>query len=146
MKTKRGNMASKILIDANVLLDFTLKRDNYAQARKLFSLIVNQELSAYITPSILHIAGYWLTKAYGTKKAKNILLELLSSVTVIDAPHDIALAALNSRMTDIEDALQYYTALHHQIDYVISGDKMFKKAAIASLPVYTVDEFLDEQQ
>lgn len=137
-------MASKVLIDANVVLDFTLKRDNYHQARKLFTLIIDQQLNAYITPSILHIAGYWLTKAYGAKKAKTILLELLSVVTVIDAPHEVVLTALHSRMTDIEDALQYYTGLHHQIDCFISGDKLLKKSAIASFPVFTLEAFLHE--
>jgi predicted nucleic acid-binding protein len=137
-------MASKVLIDANVLLDFTLKRDNYFQARQLFILITDRQLSAYITPSILHIAGYWLTKAYGAAKAKTILLELLSVVVVIDAPHDVVLTALHSRMTDIEDALQYYTGLHHQIDCFISGDKLLKKSAIASFPVFTLEEFLHD--
>lgn len=47
-------------------------------------------------------------------------------------------------MTDIEDALQYYTALHHKIDYFISCDKQLKKAAIPSLPVYLPEEFLAE--
>ncbi len=136
-------MASKILIDANVLLDFTLKRDNYAAARRLFEVIVDGRVSAFITPSILHIAGYWLTKAYRNAKAKAVLLELLSDITIIDAPHEIAVTALHSRMTDIEDALQYYTALHYQLDYFISGDKLLKKSAIPSLPVLTIDEFLE---
>lgn len=137
-------MASKVLIDANVLLDFTLKRTNYELAKQVFSAIVNQGLNAYITPSILHIAGYWLTKAYGAAKAKDILLYVLSEVTVIDGTHDVMLNALSSRMSDIEDALQYYTALHHQLDAVISENKGLKKASIASLPVYTLKEFIRE--
>ena len=137
-------MASKIFIDANVLLDFTLKRENYPRARELFALIVHGKVNAYITPAILHIAGYWLGKAYGNAKAKAILLQLLSDVQIIDAAHNIAVTALHSSMTDIEDALQYYTALYHQLDCFISGDKLLKKAAIASLPVYTVDEFLTD--
>ena len=139
-------MVSKLFIDANVLLDLTLKRDNYIEVRQLFSMIIDQKVTAYITPAIIHITGYWLAKSYGTKRAKNILLELLSHIRVIDAPHEIALAALNSRMTDIEDALQYYTALHYRLDCFISGDKALKKAAIASLPVYTADEFLQSRE
>jgi len=54
------------------------------------------------------------------------------------------LTALYSRMTDIEDALQYYTGLHHQIDCFISGDKLLKKSAIASFPVFTLEEFLHD--
>jgi hypothetical protein len=45
-------------------------------------------------------------------------------------------------MTDIEDALQYYTALHHKLDVFISSDKQLQKSAISSLPVYTPEEFL----
>lgn len=137
-------MASKVLIDANVILDFTLKRDNYLLARKFFNAILEKELNGFITPSILHIVGHWLTKAYGSAKAKSLLLELLSIVTVIEAPHEVMIAALNSRMTDIEDSLQYYTALHNKVDIFISGDKGLKKSSIASLPVYSLDEVVEE--
>ncbi|MGF7232229.1 type II toxin-antitoxin system VapC family toxin [Arachidicoccus sp.] len=137
-------MASKVLIDANVLLDFTLKRDNYLLARRFFNAIVERELNGFITPSILHIVGHWLTKAYGSAKSKSLLLELLSIITVIDAPHEVMIAALNSRISDIKDSLQYYTALHHKMDIFISGDKGLKKSAIASLPVYSLNEVVDE--
>lgn len=60
-------MASKVFLDANILLDFTLKRDHYPEARQLMEKIVSGQLSAYISPSIVHIVGYWLTKAYGSR-------------------------------------------------------------------------------
>ncbi|ANI88931.1 hypothetical protein A9P82_06255 [Arachidicoccus ginsenosidimutans] len=135
-------MASKIFIDANVLLDFTLKRDNYPVTRQLFSHIVAGKVAAFVTPSVIHITAYWLVKAYGNSKTKEILLGLLAHIKVIDTSHEIVLNAISSRMTDIEDALQYYTALHFQTDYFISEDKKLKKSAIASLPVFTVKEFL----
>lgn len=53
-------------------------------------------------------------------------------------------ATLNSRMIDIEDASQYYTALHHKMDVFIRGDKDLKKAAIPSLPVDSLGELIDE--
>ncbi len=135
-------MGSKIFLDANVLLDFTLKREAYPVARQLMERILNAELAAYISPSIVHIAGYWLTKAYGAAKAKELLLSLLADIEVIEISHEVTLHALNSKMTDIEDALQYYTALHHKLDVFISSDKQLQKSAISSLPVYTPEEFL----
>ncbi len=45
-------------------------------------------------------------------------------------------------MSDIEDALQYYTAMHHKLDYFISRDKGLKKAAIPVLPVCSPEEFI----
>lgn len=137
-------MASKVFLDANILLDFTLKRNEYEQSKQIIELAINGDIQAYITPSILHIVGYWLSKSYGNTKAKEILLTLLSDVTVIDLPHKVVLTALHSKISDIEDALQYYTAIHYKLDYFISRDKLLQKQSIPILPVYTPDEFLNE--
>jgi len=52
--------------------------------------------------------------------------------------------ALHSKITDIEDALQYFTAMHYNIDYFISRDKILQKQSSPTLPVYTPKEFLEE--
>ncbi|HEY5465099.1 MAG TPA: PIN domain-containing protein [Hanamia sp.] len=137
-------MASKVFIDADILLDLTLKRTNYSEAIQIFEMIVSGRIYAFITPSIVHIAGYWLTKAYGASKAKTLLLGILADVKVIDIPHEITLAALHSKINDIEDALQYYTAIHHKLDCFISRDKQLKKDSLTILPVYTSREFISE--
>jgi predicted nucleic acid-binding protein len=137
-------MASKVFLDANILLDFTLKRDNYDDSKRIIELAVNGQVQAFITPSIVHIVGYWLTKAYGNAKAKELLLTLLADVYVIDISHEITLNALHSKIKDIEDALQYYTAMHHKLDYFITQDKDMQKESIPVLPVYTPEEFLKE--
>ena len=138
------NMASKVFLDANILLDFTLKREEYEQSKRIVELAVIGTIQAFISPSIVHIVGYWLTKAYGNAKAKELLLTLMADVTVIDLPHEIVLNALHSKINDLEDALQYYTALHHKLDYFISRDKHLQKQSIPLLPVYTPREFLIE--
>jgi predicted nucleic acid-binding protein len=135
-------MASKIFIDANILLDFTLQRSNYEEAKKLIELVIKGELQGYVTPAIIHITGYWLTKSYGAKKAKEILLMLLSDIRVIDASHSVTINALHSKINDIEDALQYYSALHHKLDYFITKDGQLKKEGIPILPIYGLNEFL----
>ncbi len=137
-------MASKVFLDANILLDFTLKRNKYEQSKQIIKLAINGDIQVYISPSILHIVGYWLSKSYGNTKAKGILLTLLSDVTIIDLPHEVVLTALHSKISDIEDALQYYTAIHYKLDYFISRDKLLQKQSIPVLPVYTPDEFLNE--
>lgn len=137
-------MAFKVFLDANVLLDFLLKRDQYEDARNIISLVIEGKVNAYITPAIVHIVGYWLTKAYGLKKAKQLLLSLLDNVRTIDISHELTLLALNSKIDDIEDALRYYTAIHHQLDFFISRDKKFQKSAIPNLPVVDPSYFLKE--
>jgi len=137
-------MAFKVFLDANVLLDFTLKRKTYPEAKKLFELIVSKQLKGFITPAIVHIAGYWLTKAYGTKESKKLLLSILSDVQSVDIPHQVVINALLSSINDIEDGLQYFAAIHHNLDFFISEDKLLKKQSNPILPVYTAKEFLKE--
>jgi len=135
-------MANKIFLDANILLDYTLKREHYHDAANVFNLIANKSVYAFITTSVLHITGYWVAKAYGKVKAKNLLISLLEYIVVIDVPHEIALIALHSKIDDIEDALQYYTAIHHKLDYFISRDKKLQNEGIPILPIMSPDEFI----
>ncbi len=141
-KINRKNMAFKVMFDANIILDLTLKRDDYDIAKRLFTLAIQGNIKGFVTPSILHISGYWLTKAYGQTKAREILLLLLADIESVDLPHEMAVAALHSSMKDIEDSIQYYTALHHKMDYFISRDRRIYKDSIPSLPSYSPEEFL----
>lgn len=120
-------MAFKVFIDANVLLNFLLQRQQAAPAKAIIGKAVEGKLAAFITPSVLHITGYWLSKAYGSAKAKQLLTALLADVQVIDCDHTTATMALQSTFDDIEDALQYFTAIEHRLTHFISSDKKLKR-------------------
>jgi predicted nucleic acid-binding protein len=137
-------MAFKIFLDANVCLDFLLRREKYSETKRIFQNIFSGEISSFVTPAIVHIMAFYLVKHYGKQVVKTIILDLLTSVTVIDCNHETTINAVNSQMADIEDALQYYTAMHHKVDYFISLDKNLIKSAIPSLPVYSPEKFLKE--
>ncbi|RYU90318.1 PIN domain-containing protein [Mucilaginibacter terrigena] len=136
-------MAIKVFLDANVLLDYILKREYYSDAKEIFALLEGKFIDGYITSSVLHITGYWVSKAHGAVNAKKLLLNLLEYATVIDIPHDTALIALHSKIDDIEDALQYYTAIHHKLDYFISRDIQLQKDSIPALQVYSPVDFIN---
>lgn len=105
---------------------------------------MEEKIKGFITPAIIHIVGYWLTKAYGAKKAKELLLSILVDIQSLDIPHEIVINAMLSKINDIENSLQYYTALHYKLDYFISEDKLLKKESTSVLPVYSIKEFLQE--
>lgn len=71
------------------------------------------------------------------------MVALLADVEIIDCDHQTALFALHSPMNDIEDALQYFTAIKYEMTHFVSSDKALKKATLPQLPVYTPREFLD---
>lgn len=135
-------MAFRVFIDTDILLDFTLKRDTYDTARKLMEWAIRGRIQLFITPSIVLIASYWLTKAYGSVRGKDLLSALLADIQVIDISHEITVNALHSRIGDMEQALQYYTALHHKLDYFITRDKSLDKTASPVLPVCRPEEFI----
>ena len=141
-------MAFRIFLDAEVLLDFTLKREAraYAAARQLMEWAVRGRIQVFITAAIVRDIGDALTGVYGPEQAKILLLALLAEVQMIEAGYETIVNALHSRMDDIPDALSYYTALHHRLDYFITRDKDLSQAAIPVLPVCTPEEFLQQNE
>ena len=135
-------MAFKVFLDANFLLDLTFKRSSFAEVSTVMQAAINRDIEACTTPAVLHIVFYFLAKTHSASTAKKIIGTLLNDVTVIDCSHATAILAVNSRIPDMEDALHYYAALTHGLDFFISGDVGLKKAALPQLPVYTPQEFL----
>lgn len=135
-------MAIRVFLDANILLDFTLKRADYDSAKRIVSLAVNNRINAVVTPSVVQICSYWIAKAYGEDEARVILRTLLSDIICIDTTQEVVLTALHSLIKDTEDAIQYYTALYHKVDFFISRDKKFQSLAMNTLPIYSPEDFL----
>jgi predicted nucleic acid-binding protein len=135
-------MGSNLFWDANVLLDLVLKREEYSPCRQLMELTIQGSVHSFTSPSILHIVGYWLTKAYGAHEARVLMMSLLLDVRVLQQNHEIALAALHSKITDFEDALQHETALHHKVDVFISRDQKLQGYSTSRLPVVNPTDFL----
>lgn len=137
-------MASKVFLDANILLDLTLQREGFQYSSEILQLAINSRIRLFTTPAVLHIVAFCTAQAYNVKHTKQLFLTLLNDVKIIDCDHNTVLLALNSNIDDIEDAMLYYSALKSGMDYFISADKKLKKAAIPQLPVYTAAELLAE--
>lgn len=135
-------MAYRVFLDVSVLLDFTLKGGGYDTSRELMAWAVNGRIQAYVTPAVLQEAGRRLRQVYGPDQAKRLLLALVAEVSVIDSGHTVVVSALHSAMSDREEALSYYTALNHRLDYFITQDKKLCSVAVPTLPVCTPEEFL----
>lgn len=136
-------MAFKIVLDSNIILDLSLQRsEDFEDLKLIYSKIVEGEFRSYTTTSIIHTCAHFLIKSLNIKAAREILIGILNNVRVIEANHNIVTEAIQSDFTDIEDALQYYTALNHNVDCFISRDKKFIKAAKLQLPVYDPATFI----
>ena len=139
-------MAFRIFIDTEVLLDFTLKRKSYPVVRRMMEWAVGGRIQVFITAAIVRDIGEALTDAYGPAQAKELLLALLAEVQLIDAGYETTVNALHSKMADIPDAISYYAALHHRLDYYITRKDDLSKAANPVLPVCTPEDFVQQNE
>jgi len=133
-------MVSKVFLDVNVLLDFLLKRNDFEIAKQILLKAKTREIKLYVSPSIIHTVSYYLQRSFNTDTCKLLLLELLKLVHIIESSDETIHQALNSSMDDIEDAIHCYTAINQKMDYLITNDKDFQKAALTNLPILTVEE------
>ncbi len=137
-------MAYKIYFDINVLLDYTLQRNNFNEVEVIINDIENGYKKGYVSGATIHTLSYFLTKEYGQKQVKELLLNLLSIVTVIDPPQNVIEKALLANFNDIEDALEVFTAIHYNMDYFLTSDKKLKKETSAILPIVSPTDFIKE--
>lgn len=138
-------MQKKIFLDANILLDILLKRDGYEQSRQLFEKIIAGQVKGYTSVAVLHILAYWLQKSFGATTTKKLLLSLAEEISFIDCSHTSAITAIQSSFSDIEDAIQYYTAMQHKIHFFVTRDKTLIRQSDKALPSLSPRAFLESE-
>jgi predicted nucleic acid-binding protein len=137
-------MAFRIFVDADVLLDFTLKRGSYPMVRRLMEWVIAGRVEVNISSAILRDIAPELRRVYGVEQAQQLLLTLMASVKIIDAGYEIAVTALQSRIDNIQGAISYYTALHHRLDYFVTWNTELLQVVNPVLPVTTPIDFLNK--
>lgn len=131
-----------VLIDTDVLLDFYLDRKPFSDdGLQLLLKCEQKQFRAFITPVIVSNIYYILRRQATHHYVIEKLKILLNTITILSMDQKQVLAALESKFTDFEDALQYFSAVNsNKIDAIITRNiKDFKKSA---LPVFTPNEFL----
>jgi hypothetical protein len=136
-------MAFRIFLDADVLLDFTLKRGAYPIIRRLMQWVVAGRVQVFLSLAVLRDIAPELRKAYGVEQAQQLLLTLIASAQIVDGGRESAVSALQSKIGNISGAISYYTALHHRLDYFITHNTELLRVANPVLPVTTPIDFLN---
>ena len=134
----------KILLVCDVILDLLSKRKPFYQAvADLFVLIEKQNVKAFVTPLLFTNVHYVLSKQFSKKISLNRLrkLKLLVKIMSVDEK-TVEMALANNDFQDFEDAVHYYAALEHNIDFIITRNK--KDFRNAKLPVMDAEEYLDQ--
>ncbi len=136
-------MGSKILLDINVCLDFLTKRKPFSDAAgQLFQAIEHEKASAVISAISFDTMFYVLRPDLGRQKATDKLNTLTLHISIGTVNSTVVHEALDATWSDLEDALQYYTAVHNNCDILITRNK--KDFKNADIQVLSPLEFLDK--
>ena len=131
----------KVLIDTDVNLDFILQRQPFfVEASEIFTRLGNGEFDAFISAVTPINVFYFTRKATGISGAQQAVRDLQILMKIIEINSTILQAALNSSITDFEDAVQHECAIAENLDAIVTRNtKDYKNA---SLKIYSPPEFL----
>jgi len=117
-------VAVKLFLDANVLVSVLNKEyPVFPYSSRVLSLTDNSKFHLYTSPLCLAIAFYFSEKKSGTLFARqklNLLAEKLNFTSV--GPRAVQEVIKNKKIHDLEDGLQYYSAIDSGCKFIITED------------------------
>lgn len=137
-------MDYNLFIDSDILLDILLVRHpHFEDSVSLFSLRIENEVQLFTSPSIILNTNYIAHKQFDKEKAKKGVSEILKFVEIIETSKEDLVNCFNNNYTDVEDAVQYFTALKNSFlhFYITRNIKHFNFKR-AELSVITPTAFL----
>lgn len=135
-------MKRKVFVDTDIIYDLLGKRDPfYLASARLFTMADEGKIQIYISALSLANLHYLIAKQRTAEEAKEILRKFKVLVHVAPLNDKIIDLALNSEFSDFEDAIQYYSALQHEIGVLLTRNlKDYRKAQIT---VLTAQDFIN---
>ena len=114
----------RVLVDTNVILDFVLQREHYAEAKQAIA----QEVAAKDT-LLMSVGGFYTmlfvvdkyfrkdlqqSRQAAVEQTRDVMRKVLSLFTVAEHDNDTLLKSIDDvAYSDIEDSCQYQLALKH---------------------------------
>ena len=114
-------MIKKVFIDTDIILDVALSREPFFKNSKMILVMAeNNIIIGNISSNCIANIYYILRKVGGDSIARKFILGLVKYITVITIDHQNVLDALKSKFSDFEDALQNYSAIEQQCEYIVT--------------------------
>lgn len=114
----------RVFVDANILVAVLNKEyPIFSNAARILSLNGKNNIQVFTSPLCLAIAFYFSTKKSGQILAKKKIELLCSNIDITTIQEELTIKAIqNPKIHDFEDGLEYYSALNHSCDYIVTED------------------------
>lgn len=131
----------RIFLDTNILLDVFLERHPFCtSAQQVWTLVENKRLHAAISAISVMNIFFIMRKLTSVAKAHQAVRALIESFTIIETSARLISRALRSEISDLEDAVQYYSALKSGSMAIITRDPHGFKTSL--IPVFDCAQYL----
>lgn len=132
----------RIFLDANVLITVLCNEyPRFGACARVLSLADDPRFEVYTSPLCLAIGAYFAEKKNGKKPARKkiaLLAEKLRVTTM--GPRAVERTMADTRITDIEDGFQYFSAVDAGCTCIVTYDK--RDWSFAKEPVLAPEDFL----
>ncbi|MCB2160695.1 PIN domain-containing protein [bacterium] len=130
-----------VLIDLNILLDVLQKREPFFDSSAgVLAAVESGQITGYLAAHSMIALFYLLQKGLSTADARAVIINLLQFMKIAPVGQDTIEQALNLDYSDFEDAVQMVSALHCNVNYLITRNTGDFHPAL--LPVLEPADFL----
>ena len=132
----------KVFFDTNIMIDVIGRREQFCKpSMQIMSLADRGLIRIYVSALSYATASFILGKY---NKGLDIISEFskfmkITIATLVDS--SMVEQSVKSEFKDFEDAMQYFSAKHENVDYIITRNK--KDFAVSDIPVFEPQEFVD---
>ena len=127
----------RLFVDSDVILDLVLQREDHFQfAQNLFDQYEQGKCTLITSSIVLANMHFIIRKLHDVKFANSSVLFVNKHFKIIDANNDDIENSIQSKFSDFEDGVQYFSALRSKkVDVFVTRNVKDYKHAL--LPVFT---------
>lgn len=131
----------KVFIDTNVFLDLLWKRKGCLDdSLCIFDLAVDGKFELLISDLSIANIKYITRKDYSVEKFYEVMSVFRPVFTIVPIGENAVDKALAMKANDFEDALQYFSAVQAEADYLLTRN--IKDYAFATMQVQSPSDFV----
>ena len=131
----------RLFLDTNVVIDVIASREPFAaDSRAVLNFCETGKAEGCISALTLCTVSYVLRKFLSPGTMRTKLRDFRNILTPVDLSVSLLDKAISSPISDFEDAVQFYTAVYSETDYIITRN--VKHFPQDNIPVLTPTAFL----
>jgi predicted nucleic-acid-binding protein len=131
----------RVLFDSDVLLDVLAQRQPFVVASaQALNVVTQPQVQGYVSGHAVTNIFYILRRQVGGETARELLLRLLQHLRIADVTDEVIRSALQSTMTDFEDAVTSEAANAAGVEVIVTRNSPDFVASV--IPAVLPEEFL----